>query len=297
MWNLKQNHRGVAGVAMVAVSLGLLFGMNMACAEADEWETVADVDEAFQVGYFQVTGISESGQSRYAAVRAATVLAQRDLLERFQGVRIQGETTISDGMLQSDVIRTKIKGFLRGAANCGQKYDKFEKFATVCLRLNLNGKGGIYESIYPTMRKENVIYGLDEQPTESAPTPPPPSTTISVADLIANNDGVIIELSGLVFKPAIVNRILNEKGDILFDPSKVINSILVERGTGGFTSQLGKAKGLLASWGSTNPIIIKAVETRKGTDVVISSADATKIFASDQKTSFLSQAKVVFVIN
>lgn len=284
-------------LAVAVVASSVTFGMVSGHAEGeDAWMPSASLDEAFEVGYIQVTGESDSGQRRYQAIRAATVVAQRNLLEVFKGVHIQGDTTVSDGMLHSDTVRNHVEGFLRGFKTCGQKYDSAEKYATVCLRLYLNGRGGVYDTLYPTLKKTNVLPDLPDSPTEIAPTPPPPSVSVPAA-LVARNDGIIIELAGLVFKPAIVNRILNEKGEILFDPSRVVNSILVERGTGGFTSQLGKAKGLLASWGGMEPMIIKAVETRHGTDVVISSEDATRLFAADQKTSFLSQARVVFVIN
>ena len=279
--------------AIIVSSLG--FAISSGQAEAEEWQTVTTSEEAFRVGYFQVVGISDSGQSRYRAMRAATVVAQRDLLEQVQGVRVQGETTVADGMLQSDIVRTQIKGFLKGAKSCGKKYDSSEKYGSVCLRLNLKGPGGIYDDVFNTMKAGNMLPGMQNQPMAPMPTLPPPSVNMP-AGMMIHNDGVIIQ-TGSVFKPAIVNRILNEKGDILFDPSKVVNAILVERGAGGFTGQLSKAKGLLASWGSSDPMIVKAISTRQGTDVVLGMDDSAKMFAADQKTSFLSQAKVVFVIN
>ena len=297
MWEVGRNYRGFAGVVMVIAVLGLVFGMGMANAEDEHWETVENADEAFKVGYFQVTGMSKSGQHRYAAIRAATVVAQRDLLERLKGVRVHGDTTIEDGILQSDTVKTNVEGFLQGARPCGQKYNSIERYAEVCLRLYFNGKGGIYDSVYPAFREGKVLSLLESTAPTKPTTTPPPETAPIEKMVEAANDGVIIEMAGLLFKPAIVNRILNNKGDIIFGPSKVINSILVERGTGGFTNQLDKAKGLLASWGSLNPMLLKAVETRKGTDVVISDAGAAQMFAADQKNSFLSQAKVVFVVN
>lgn len=296
MRKVEWNYRGFCGkVAAVAV-LGCMIGVGT--ARANGWDVIDNVDDAFKVGYFQVVGMSEAGQRRYAAIVSAKAVAQRDLLERFKGVRVHGSTTIQDGMLRNDTIKTHVDGFLKGARPCGQKYHPIERYAEVCMRLYFNGKGGIFDTIYPAFREKKVASLMEyEAPTQPRPTPPPADIHIEKVVMGAASDGVIIEMAGLVFKPAIVNRILNDKGDILFDPSKVINAILVERGTGGFTSQLDKAKGLLASWGSLNPLIVRAVETRKGTDVVISTADATRMFASDQKNSFLSQAKVVFVVN
>ena len=75
-----------------------------------EWKSITDPVQIFEEGYIQVVGVSEEGQSRYKAMRAATVVAQRDLLEIMEGLRLSGQTTVRDGMLQSDDIRTSITG-------------------------------------------------------------------------------------------------------------------------------------------------------------------------------------------
>ena len=281
------------GLILFLLVLGLMFTPRAGLAFE---KAVVEDQGIFEAGYIEVVGESESGQRRYAAIRAATVVAQRNLLEELKGVRVQGETTIADGMLQNDVVRSQVKGFLRGARLCGRTYHAQERYAEVCLRLYLRGQGGVYDSLYKTLQDEKIVGAMEEVPSSPQPSTPPSSINTVVTEK-ADFDGVIIEMAGLPFKPAIVNRILNRKGDILFDPSKVVNSILIERGTGGFTNQLGKAKGLLASWDGMKPLLIQAVETKQGTDAIIGDDDAARMFASDQKNSFLSQAKVVFVIN
>ena len=281
------------GLFLFFMALGLIFSPKIVLA----FEKSDTEDQGiFEAGYIEVVGESEAGQRRYAAIRAATVVAQRNLLEELKEIRVQGDTTIADGMLQNDVVRSQVKGFLRGAKLCGRTYHAQERYAEVCLRLYLNGRGGVYDSLYKTLQEVKIVGETEE--VLSSPQPViPPSSIKTVVTENANFDGVIIEMAGLPFKPAIVNRILNKKGEILFDPSKVVNSILIERGTGGFTNQLGKAKGLLASWDGMKPLLIQAVDTKQGTDAIIGDDDATRLFASDQKNSFLSQAKVVFVIN
>ncbi|MBF0380755.1 MAG: hypothetical protein HQL69_07045 [Magnetococcales bacterium] len=252
--------------------------------------------DIFAKGYIEVVGESESGQRRYAAIRAATVVAQRNLMEAIKEIRVEGETTVADGMLQNDTVRSRVSGFLRGARICGRKYHAGERYGEVCLRINLKGNGGVYDSLYSTLEQEKIVTTGGEAPL--SPQPSMAANAFKVDGGVNDSyDGVIIELAGHSFKPAIVNRILNQKGDILFDPSRVINSILIDRGTGGFTNKLGKAKGLLASWNGVNPLMINAVGTQQGTDAVISDQDAKTLFAADQNNSFLSQAKVVFVIN
>ena len=83
---------------------------------------------------------------------------------------------------------------------------------------------------------------------------------------------------------------------MVFDPSKILSPILVERGCGGFTTDPGKAKALLESWGSKKPMIIKGVGVVKMTNAKVSSDDAAAIYLSDQKSNLLAQAKVVFLL-
>jgi len=276
----------------LALSLCVIFAIN---AFATEWEVINNPSEVFQRGYIQVTGISESGQSRYRALRAATVVAQRDLLEIIQGISLYGETTINEGMLISDVINTTVKGLLRGAVKCGEQYDSMDGHAEVCMRVYLKGKNGIYNTILPLLKEAKLT------PPE-APAFVPPKPTVPTADKLpemeklATHDGLIVDVREFMFKPALINRILTEKGEVIFDPSKIIATVLVERGCGGFTNDLGKARALLSTWGSKNPLSVKAQGVVKSTDVKVDSQSASFIYNSNLKTNFLPEAKVVFVL-
>ncbi len=257
-----------------------LFGQN--------WQEVKDPYEIFEKGYIQVVGVSESGQSRYAAIRSATVVAQRNLLEIIKGIHLYGETTVKDGMLKDDLIKTRVEGFLKGAYKCGERYYATEGYAEVCLRVRLSGRNGLYSILLPIMKERGMlppkrkIYVLKEKEA--------PKKVEKVYD------GLIVDVRNFSFKPALVNRILAENGDILFDPSKVVANILVERGCGGFTNEINKAKALLSSWGSKSPLIVPAKEVLKATDVKVSNDSAKEIFESNMKKNFLEEAKVVFVL-
>jgi len=106
---------------IMTIFLGV-FVLTVGAWADDGWQSITDPVRVFEEGYIQVTGASEEGQSRYRAMRAATVVAQRDLLEILEGLRLYGETTVKDGMLHSDNIRTTIQGFLRGAVKCGERF-------------------------------------------------------------------------------------------------------------------------------------------------------------------------------
>ena len=280
----------------------------------DNWQNVTNSTQIFEKGYIQVTGMSGEGQSRYKAFRAATVVAQRDLLEIIEGVRLSGETTVKDGMLQSDNIRTSVNGFLRGAIKCGEKYHENGRYAEVCMKIHIRGKGSLYDVILPLIKEEKIqkvasdfpsnYYTPDLVPkvigTEAVPeTLAEPSAIVNakIPDATAVIfDGLIVDLRDFQFRPAIVNTVLTEEDKIVFDPSKILSAILVERGCGGFTTDMNKARALLESWGSKKPMTVKGIGVVKMTNAKISANDAAAIYISDQKNNLLAQAKVVFLL-
>jgi len=283
-------------VKKIAVILGIVLIGFAGIVKAQKWRSITDHVKIFEEGYIQVIGASEEGQSRYKAIRSAKVVAYRELLEVLQGLYLYGETTVRDGMLESDIIRTRVQGFLRGAIECGKKYYPHRGYAEVCLRLYIKGKGGMYDIMLPLLKgkEKGALISLPEYTPknilEEMPEVAAPSQLKEVYD------GLIVDVRGYNFRPALVNRIITEHHQLVFGPSKVLNDILIERGCGGFTTDLNKAKALLASWGSKNPMIIKPIGVHNFTDVKVSSDTAAAIYVHDQKTNFLSQAKVVFVL-
>jgi hypothetical protein len=312
----------ICGVIAVFFGVFSLFSVVWA---ADEWESITAPVKVFEEGYIQVTGASEEGQSRYKAMRAATVIAQRDLLEVLEGIRLYGQTTVKDGMLRSDDIRTTIQGFLRGAVKCGDKFHSDRGYAEVCMRLYIRGKGGLYDVILPLI-KENKLkpeqghyYKPKLIPKILSETPAPPKKAdvavppkvkdvtsvtkpevkpevVKPSEITVVYDGIIIDVRDFQFKPALVNTILTEKDEIVFDPSKILSSVLVERGCGGFTTDPNKAKALLESWGSKKPMMLKGIGVVKMTNAKVSVDDAAVIYVHDKKSNLLAQAKVVFLL-
>lgn len=306
------------------------------CMLSNAWalegvKAVTDPAQVFQDGYLQVVGISEEGQTRYRALRAAQVVAQRDLLEVVQGLKLFGNTSVADGMLQSDAIKTSVEGFLRGAVKCGQEYDDHKGFAEVCMRINMRGKGGLYDTILPLLRDEKmmpekkpvfkpqvpnlipqvmgpgtsetvVTASVDPNTMRPRPESLPQGQDVANAEvkapteLVNPHDGLIIDTRDFQFRPALVNRILTAKDEVVFEPSKILSNVLVERGCGGFTTDDGKAKALLESWGSKNPMVVKCTDVQKFTDAKISQDDAAAIYVNNQESNLLAHARVVFIL-
>jgi hypothetical protein len=283
---LPMNVKGVIGIILLCLL------MPTGARSGEPLKDLRDPVKIFEEGYIQVVGVSEQGQSRAHALRAAEIVAKRDLLEIVQGLHLYGNTKVQDGVLQSDTIRTTVKGFLWGAVKCGEKFDPDKGYAEVCVRLNIRGKDGLYGNLWPLLRDKHLWPGQG-----SAYEPP---ETARLGDLAsesgARKDGLIVDVRDFPFRPALVNRVITKNNAIVFDPSKIVTKILVERGCGGYTTDPKKAKAMLEYWGSERPMTVKCIGVNEMTDARVSAEDAEAIFFQDQRSAMLGQARLVFLL-
>jgi hypothetical protein len=105
----------VIGTILSAI---LLKGLFAAYASAQEM-TIGSIN--WEEGFIKSTGqgtaqaSGKKGLDQIAAIRAATVIAQRALLETIKGVRIDSTTRVENMMLKEDVITAQVAGIVRGA--------------------------------------------------------------------------------------------------------------------------------------------------------------------------------------
>lgn len=100
-------------------------------------------------GYITGVGIGTAKPSgnkvkdELRALRAATVLGQRALLETVKGVKIDSQRKIADRMSQEDVVSTRIEGTIQGAQIVKQsvRWEGETPVATMELRICLSGFG------------------------------------------------------------------------------------------------------------------------------------------------------------
>ncbi len=96
------------------------------------------------VGEGTATPSGNKAKDQLRAVRAATILAQRALLETVKELKIDSQTRVENKMVQDDVISTRIEGTIRGAEIVRQnlRWEGEIPIATVELRICLSGLGG-----------------------------------------------------------------------------------------------------------------------------------------------------------
>jgi len=206
------------------------------------------------------------------------------LSEVVDGIAISGETTVVSAAATSDTVRATVQGLIKGAQVVKEVYDPVSEIAIVYLSMPMTGPNGLVGSLLPQM-----LMTMPTGPTYVAPPAAPEVKQV-------NYDGLILDAREQSFKPALINRVLTKSGEVVYDPAKVAQNILVERGAAEYTNDVGKAKALLGERGAVNPAVIKVSGVVRSTDVEVGSDDASAIFTSNQNNHYLEGAKVVFVL-
>lgn len=279
----------------------LIAGLVRAEMRQDMPQLVTDPRQAFITGSIVVKGEGAAppnktltaAQKRIMALRAAKVIALREIAEIINGVAVSGETRVVDAAVESDAIRASVEGIVKGAQVIKEVYDPMSEMAGVYVSVPMTGPNGVLASLLPQVIP--VMPVPQYQPYQPmAPVEPPQQMQAQTPP--RNYDGLILDVREKPFKPALINRVLAKNGEIIYDPTKVAQNILVERGAAEYTNDVGKAKALLGERGSSNPLVVKAGGVVKSTDVELGPEDASAVFSSNQSNNFLEGAKVVFVL-
>ena len=198
-------------------------------------------------------------QAKLMATRAAQVVAQRNLLEIIKGVRVVSETKVQDLMAKSDYVYTRIEGVVKGAQMVGEPVEK-DGFIEVEMAI------GIYDSngIAPPIQK-----GLDVTMANLA------TLTDKEKEEIKKITGLVIDVTNTTIQPSVFPRILDEEGNILFDPAQYYNpndpklrkiiKIITSAEKEIKKTELGD-----------NPYIIKALKALHS-DIVVSKEETNKV--------------------
>lgn len=222
------------------------------------------------------------------AKMAATAVAQKALAEYLEGFALVGNSVVRDRVTENEVIQTAVTAFIKGAETVYEDYDKDQDKAIVIVRIGLHGPKSFGAMMYERLMNDpDARKSLESGKPEFKAKP---------ATLVVSYDGLIIDATEQSFQPALINRIFTVKGSILYDPAKMKKQVLVEQGCGEYANSIDRAKSALAAKGVQNPLVVKASGSISRADLQVSEEDALNIFSADQKSGFLTGAKVAFVI-
>ena len=238
------------------------------------------------------TKFKSAAQRNYSAQVAAEQVAMRNLLRLVETTLLDSETTVQDGMLESDRIRTKIKGKIRNVQMEGAPRYMSDGSVNVIMK----------------MQMREVVKVLAEDPGIKAFSAPQeikdPQAIGSTSTAIGSTStasgvftGLLIDARGTEISPALSPKVLNEDGDVIYGFADVDRQFSLEQGMMGYLKDPQAARSNERI--KDRPFEIKALHSsgKNNADLVISNADGVRLRQMNREQSFLREARVMVVLD
>jgi hypothetical protein len=219
---------------------------------------------------------------RPSAERAAQQIAIRNALETIKGIYMTSTTTVNNFMVESDAVNSSVSGFVRGFQQKGRTRYMSDGSVEITMEVPLDGVGGLGEQLLGGSVGESPRVSSFEGRKAAA------STVFS---------GLIIDCKGLQVKPALSPRIVDEDGREIYGSAYVSRDWAVKHGVVGYAKELSAAAKLDRVGKTPGSVKAIKIEGANNTDIVISSKDAADVRSASANLKFLSECRVIFVID
>lgn len=273
-------------------------------------------------GYLTVEGMGvmpnnsiNANQAKMLARRAAITDAYRQAAEQIKGVNVDGETTVENLQVTSDIVRTRTSAVITGARISDVKF--IDGGCIVTLKVPMFGVSNSLasavfdnntvkesfpkpvESVAPSTPKGYQSYGDYNSGSYNGSTSTKPiysdkgssAASAPTGRAIGSYTGLIVDCRGLGLKPVMSPVIKNAGGSAIYGYKNLDYDAIVNSGMAGYSRDINNA-----SRAGNNPLIVKAVSLdNNNANPVLSTADANRVLIENGATHFLDGAKVVFV--
>jgi len=145
-------------------------------------------------------------QARLMAERAAVVVAQRNLLETAQGVKVNSETRVENFMTTYDVIYTRVEGVVKNARQLGPSIYN-EEMGTVEVELEMQ--------IHSTNGLSGALAAALGSPDATSAAIMSPQTR----DFMEQYSAIVFDGSQAGLTPSMYPKIYDANGNLLLDTS------------------------------------------------------------------------------
>lgn len=224
-----------------------------------------------------------SPEEREHYVNRAVREAKENLSTILRKLTIHGETTGGDVMGTNREILAQVDLMFLSTPITGKR---FLTDGSVEVTVSFPLRGAFSQLILPEeIRQIDPIKPLFP-PRETKETEPRTSYT-----------GLIVDARGIDARPGLAPRVVTKSGEEVYGPTIISREYAVQRGVATYERTLTHAaQGLFAD---ENPLVVTGIGTTSlaRTDIVISREDAARIRSDAAHTTFLSQCRVVIVLD
>jgi len=233
---------------------------------------------AVGIGAPPATAANEA-QARGLALRAATVVARRNLLEIIRGVQIDSRTTVENYLVARDVVVSQIRGSLQNSQILDTAY---MSDGSVEVTVGLPLRGNFADLLLPRGggAGRRSATALDAEAPAEAPA-----------------TGLVVNARGLGARPALSPRLLDRSGNVLYGAAGVSRQWAVSQGMAGYARDPGSAAARERI--GAGPLEVTAIQAAgaAATDLVLGDDDADRVRALAASGDVLGECRVLIVLD
>ena len=260
----------------------ILFAVSGKVDAAPNWNT--NTIQVTGMGVANPRMATTPAHAAMLARRSAVVDAYRQLLEIVQGVNVDADTTVENMMVQSDIVKTKVTGVVKGA----RIIDEGE----------LSGGGYSVTMELPIFGEDNSLASaVLERPAYVEPIPAPaPEYRPPVIDnrptYSRGYTGLIVDCRGLGGINHVMSPVIkNDRGQKIYGHKNLDYDRVIREGMATYARDMSQT-----SRAGSNPLIVTAIDLEDhNANPVLSDEDADLVLYENSKSHFLENIAVVFL--
>ena len=242
-------------------------------------------------GTLRATGIAKPTGKRalnptdpQKILSSAKVAAQQNLLKFVKQIRISSLERVETLANSDPLFMAKIQELIKQAPVVKQFY---LSDGTVTIILELSLSGAFYQLVMPhEVEQIDIVTPVNLSAQREGKRPDESIWT-----------GLVIDAYGLTLNPALVPRIVDERGDRIYGPEFISRDFAVRWGGCGYISALDPS--VKTDRIGSHPMIVRGIRVKgpERTDIVISTADASRIRAAAEHVFFMREGRVVVLVD
>jgi len=320
-------------VSLLCISFIAIFVGNIFASEVVDDFPKGSINWSKGIVTAKGSGVPPSGavnpsQARLMAERAAISDARRNLLETVGEVRVDAVSTVGSLMTKRDVIVTKVGGIIKGSLVTERRYlddgsvevtvempitgafldvmlSEVKAVPSITMTIPLPKpvkkdipKLEIKTPVAPPDTKKVVPEPPKPATPPVPPIPPVPAkpTEPEKIDLSkVNYSGLIIDAREVEVKPALMPKVLNERGEVIYSSANMQKEEAVKTGVVGYAKEVDAAKKHPRV--TETPVVVAALKGsgEKRSDVIISDGNARTITTTEPALGYLKKGRVMIV--
>ena len=239
-------------------------------------------------------------RARVQAERAATVIAQRNLLEIVKGVRVESETTVETFVLKSDRIKATVSGLVRGTSPVKVEEDPSGSVrVTVAAPIWGDLSKSLLEEIFPPARG-----GLMNFLTRISSRFNLKKMVFSLVAWLGGsraqaalpqNTGLVIDVTDTDIKPGLFPKIYDQDGHLIATLDLDNQKIAAGIGVVGYAPSVAAATKNDLKRVGVLPLVSRGtvpVGQRCGIDIMVKDLTLDKIKSALQDPNILKECKI-----